>query len=57
MDQKPMKKDTSKKRRDDIKEMCKDMLVWKRYVERDCHIERTRALKEMKKSVKQKRIA
>ena len=40
------------KKRNDEKWLCEDMLVWKRYVERDCNEVGTRNEKEMNKSVK-----
>ena len=42
------------KKKDDIKEMCEDMFVWKRYVQRDCHISGSRDLEKMNASENKK---
>ena len=42
------------KKRNDEKDMCEDMLVWKRYVERDINKLRTRNEKEIDTSVTKK---
>lgn len=43
------------KKRDNEKDMCEDMLVWKRYVQRDCHIAGIKNEKKLKKSQKKKK--
>ena len=43
------------KNRDDEKDMCEDMLVWKRYVQRDCHIARIQHENELKEQDKKKK--
>jgi len=43
------------KNQNDETRLCEDMLVWKRYVERDCNEVGTRNEKEMNKSVKMRK--